>query len=311
MRDKRLTYLLAIINEGSFSKAAKRLYISQPALSQTVKGLEEELSCSILRRDTTPLSLTYEGELYCKTMLHLNEEYENFVRQIKDLSQPLCGNIALGISAMRAQQLLPQLLPVLRRELPGLNLRFVHGQNRRHLLELVRDGQVDFSISSGDRPHDLVTELLDRSEDLLIVPHAHPMSAKYGYEKDWRKKPPVHFCDFADDCFILKFPGQGGRVSSDRLMAQEGFVPKSFIEVFDYNTGIQLADAGLGVTVISESYVIPQYDRLKGCLFGFSAESTEEVFLSYKPTLYITALMQRFMDLCKSAPQWKRATEKD
>ncbi|MEA4919684.1 MAG: LysR family transcriptional regulator [Clostridiaceae bacterium] len=305
MDNKRLTYVLAIVKEGRISAAAKKLYISQPALSQAIKAIEEEIGAPILRRDTSFISLTYEGELYVKMLMQMQELQDNFSRQISDFSQSRAGKITLGVSAMRAQQLLPQLLPALRRELPGLELRLVHGNNRKHLTQIVEEGQVDFAISGGPRPWGMKIEVLTRCNFIIIVSRNHPMSLKYGGEKDWRKKPEVTFHDFSDDCFILNFPGQGGRTNSDYLMNLEGFTPRSYIEVFDYSTLVRLADEGMGAAILSDNSVFAQYDRLNGCLFKLSTSFVSETFLFYRSTLYISGLMQKFIDMCKTVPIWR------
>lgn len=304
MDNKRLAYILAIVKEGRISTAAKKLYISQPALSQAIKAIEQETGAPIFRRDTNSMSLTYEGELYVKMLMQMQELQDNFSRQISDFSKSRRGRITLGISAMRAQQLLPQLLPVLRRELPGLELRLVHGNNRKHLAELLEEGQVDFAISSGSKPWGMKIDVLTQSDFLIIVSKEHPMSIKYGGEKDWRKKPKVMLHDFSEDCFILNFPGQGGRTNSDSLMSMEHFTPRSYIEVFDYSTLVHLADDGVGVAILSDNSVLPQYEQLNGCLFKLSTSFVSETFLFYRPTLYISGLMQTFIDMCKTVPIW-------
>ena len=64
MNDKHIQYVLAIAQEGSFTAASKKLYVSQPSLSQTIKLIERDLGAQIFDRNTTPISLTPEGQKY-------------------------------------------------------------------------------------------------------------------------------------------------------------------------------------------------------------------------------------------------------
>ncbi|MEE1042732.1 MAG: LysR family transcriptional regulator, partial [Clostridia bacterium] len=77
-------YILTIYNEGSFSKAANKLYISQPSLSASVKRIEEKVSVPLFDRSTTPISLTEAGQEYVKYALEIKEREQDFERYISD-----------------------------------------------------------------------------------------------------------------------------------------------------------------------------------------------------------------------------------
>ena len=82
MNIRQAQYLITVYEEGSISNAAKRLYISQPALSQTIQIVEKEIGARIFNRNTTPISLTYAGEKYLATAPKLIALETNIHREI-------------------------------------------------------------------------------------------------------------------------------------------------------------------------------------------------------------------------------------
>lgn len=84
---KEFEYVLAINEDKSFSKAAKRLFISQPSLSQYINRLENQLGVTLFDRNTIPLTLTYEGELYIEAMQNIVEIFNGMQKSFDDISE--------------------------------------------------------------------------------------------------------------------------------------------------------------------------------------------------------------------------------
>ncbi len=304
MDQKRLRFILTILREGTFSAAAKKLYISQPALSQYIIGLEEEYRCKIFHRDTSPITLTYEGELYVKFLRQTQQLESDLLLQLEEVQTAKRGRISLGISPMRAQQLLPQLLPTLFEQMPELDLRLIHGSNRAHLAQLLLDGEADFCITSGPIHPKLDFIPLATSTFLLMIPLNHPFAQQYGGERDWWKKPPVDLKNFENERFILNYPFQGGRAGMDDTFSGSRFFPKQYIETFDLHTCIALVEAGVGVTLVPDSHVLHNFQKLQASLFRITYVHHENLCICYRHSRYISSLMERFIELCKTVPSW-------
>ena len=91
-----MRYIYKIYKEGSFSKAAKDLYISQPSLSATVKKVEQKIGMPLFERSTNPIQLTECGKQYIKTAEQLMNLEEQFANYVEDLNELKVGHLAIG-----------------------------------------------------------------------------------------------------------------------------------------------------------------------------------------------------------------------
>ncbi len=175
MDDRQLRYLLAVSEARSVTKAAEQLYISQSALSHYIKNAELELGVPIFDRSTSPISLTYAGELYIESAKRILQETETLEKKIKDINHNMTGRIRIGFPRDRASYLCPYIIPEFRELYPNMTV-IVYTDGGKELLNGLREGKVDFAILPDSQKEDdrgLVTEYL-YSEEVLI-------SAKPGY----------------------------------------------------------------------------------------------------------------------------------
>lgn len=91
MNSRHAEYIMTILKEGSFTAAAKKLYLSQPSLSQIVKSAEHSLGMPIFDRTTVPLTLTAAGELYIRAAQQIAQITENLDREIQELQEKKQG----------------------------------------------------------------------------------------------------------------------------------------------------------------------------------------------------------------------------
>ena len=106
-------YFVAIVDEGSLTKAAEHLYVSQPSLSQYLKRLEANLGVELFDRSASPLRLTYTGERYYQYVLQMMKLDENIRREFQDIKNQTSGRLRLGVALWRlpAAGCIPQLSP--------------------------------------------------------------------------------------------------------------------------------------------------------------------------------------------------------
>ena len=139
MNLKQALYIQTIAREGNITAAAKKLYVSQPSLSQMVRQVESEYGVTLFDRTVSPLRLTYAGEKYlqaAKTMLAANERLENELREIR---QENSGLLRLGISVQRAIQILPVALPWFTMQYPKVSVE-LREEGSAKLEELLEAG---------------------------------------------------------------------------------------------------------------------------------------------------------------------------
>ena len=111
MNLKQARYFITIIEEGSITAAAKKLYVTQPSLSQMLRQIEAECGTDLLVRTPLPMRPTYAGEKYlecARAIILANEKLEN---QLKDIRNENSGHLRLGISMQRVRRIFPRVLP--------------------------------------------------------------------------------------------------------------------------------------------------------------------------------------------------------
>jgi DNA-binding transcriptional LysR family regulator len=176
----QLKILQTISEEGSFKKAAEKLYISQPAVSLQIQNLEKQLNAPIFYRDKRKAYLTETGELlkkYCDRILSLCEET---CRSLDELQTFQSGALVIGASQTTGTYLMPRLIGIFRHKYPHITVELqVH--STRRISRAVANGQINLAIVGGEVPRELnqVLDITAYAEDelALILPVSHPFSS--------------------------------------------------------------------------------------------------------------------------------------
>ena len=183
----QLKILQTISTEGSFKKAADKLYISQPAVSLQIQNLEKQLSLPLFYRDKRKARLTETGHLlikYCERILTLCEET---CRALNELQTLQSGTLKIGASQTTGTYLMPRLIGIFRHKYPQIDVELqVH--STRKISWKVASGLLDLAIVGGEIPVGLEEKLdiISYAEDelALILPRAHPFSSLEYIQKE-------------------------------------------------------------------------------------------------------------------------------
>ena len=183
----QLKILHAISNEGSFKRAAEKLYISQPAVSLQVQNLEKQINKPLFYRDKRKAYLTETGKLlikYCERILNLCEETCLALDELNTLQS---GALVIGASQTTGTYLMPRLIGLFRHKYPQIEIELqVH--STRKIAWGVATGRIDLAIVGGEVPQELKSdlELTPYAEDelALIIPIAHPFSSLKCIQKE-------------------------------------------------------------------------------------------------------------------------------
>ena len=142
---RQLENIVAIAEERSISRAAERLFISQPALSQQVSKLEARLGVPLFSRDKQGLSLTQAGKVYvenAKKILSIRDETYN---RIYDIAAYRKGSISIGVSPGRSPMIVSKIYPQFQREFPGFNIQVFDISNAQ-TKEMLIQGTLDLGF---------------------------------------------------------------------------------------------------------------------------------------------------------------------
>jgi DNA-binding transcriptional LysR family regulator len=145
MTQKELVYVLAVAKEKSISKAAQKLFITQPSLSNAIKKIEEALGTKLFIRTNRGLKLTFSGERYCAIANDIIKIFEDFEIEISDINNLKKGRLHIGITAYISTYLLPKVLPKFKQAAPNIDFTFIELTSVELEKEL-KEGLIDFAI---------------------------------------------------------------------------------------------------------------------------------------------------------------------
>lgn len=272
---RELKYPLTIAEEKSFSKAAKKLYIAQPSLSQFILRLEKSLGATLFDRSKKPLAITEEGETYIDYAMRILAMSGEMRRNLGDRSAAGRGRIALGIPVLRSVYLLPLLLPFFRINHPDIEITLAEGDTN-HLERLLLDGMIDISVMSLPiRARGIRCQTIFDERILLA---AAPRRARLLKARRHRSAmfPVVDIASLWDEDFILTSPGSRLRSIVESICLDRGINPRVALETQSVDTAQSLVAVGNELTFVPEMYVRTSGDR--PCPTYFSLQSPDCVW---------------------------------
>lgn len=219
MNLKQAGYIRAIAREGGVTAAARKLYISQPALSQMLRQVEAELGVELFDRGSVPLRPTFAGEKYLEAadaMLAASRRLENQLREIREENS---GRLRLGISVQRAGQVLPLALPWFVMQYPHVSLEITE-RGSADLEELVSRGEVDLALAAiASASPRLAYELIEKEVIGVLAGEGSLLAARY------LPGTAVELKAAGEDVFVVLKEGHSVRVVQDMLFRKYGMEP--------------------------------------------------------------------------------------
>lgn len=246
---KTIKYVAAIAQEGSFSKAAEKLYISQPALSKCIKKLEDELNTPLFERKGNILELTVAGEVFVRDASSILQLYEKMLRRIANLANMYEDTVHFGISPFYSKYYLSRILPSLYANHPAIKVE-VCEEHSSTLEQMIINGQLDFcTVPMNPVNPQLEYQVIHQEEIFLAVPKNHPVNAYI------TPSPGIPYIDLKlvkNEPFIALKKVQKFTEMSQRLCDNAGFTPKVVYETLNWDTVNMFIASGLGVGFVPE-----------------------------------------------------------
>ncbi len=256
-----LEYFVVAAEELNFTKAAKRLFISQQSLSNHIAHMEQEFGVALFNR-TTPLTLTYAGQrllIRARSLLTYKDETYHELADIKDFT---VGQLSIGLSHTRGRVILPHVLPAYRERFPNIDLKIMEG-NTSELETGLLHGDVDLVIGMLPfRVENIETVPICAEEVLLVVPDA-VLKKTFGSRTSQIRRQLQENADLAllRDCpFILLHQGNRVRTIADELFQEAQISPRIALEMENIETVLALSVRGMGITFYPKMFAANRED---------------------------------------------------
>ncbi len=251
-----LEYFLVAAEELNFTKAAKRLYISQQSLSNHIANLEKEFDVMLFNR-TSPLTLTYAGQALAakaRQILDLRDETYQEIQDIKDFTT---GQLSIGVSHTRGRFILPEILPAYKSQFPGIELHLIEG-NSSQLAASLLHGDIDLMIDLLPLNVENVETIPICQEDILLtVPDKVLDEVFPGRKEDIKNRlalsPDLKL--LADCPFVLLKKGNRVRTIADEMFEDSQITPRIVLETENIETVLSLSCTGMGLTFYPKMFI--------------------------------------------------------
>lgn len=137
---QHLKYFVAVAKEGNFTKAAQKLYVSQPTISKMVKSIEDELGVVLFDRTGKQAKLTDAGEIILVQARNIIQSFDNLSSELDDLIQLKKGNIHIGLPPMVGSRFFPKVIQAFHKKYPNITVQLVEdgAKKWKEMLEMVR-----------------------------------------------------------------------------------------------------------------------------------------------------------------------------
>lgn len=242
---RHLRYFVAVAEERHFRRAAERLHMAQPPLSQAIRRLENEVGAQLLHRTTRRVDLTDAGRGYLARARAILAQVDNAADEARRISAGTLGHLAIGCTGSATYSLLPALSRHLAAELPGIHFTFRGDMLVPDQVEALRTHAIDIAIL---RPpvadQSLTVQLLRREPLMVAVPSDHPLAAQ----------PEVRAATLGSEDLIVHAADRRSLMYdvTMRLLHDAGVRPRIRHEVGETSTLITLVAGGLGVAIVPE-----------------------------------------------------------
>lgn len=233
---RQLRAFVSVAEGASFTRASELLHLSQPALSYTIRKLEESLGLQLLARNTRTVELTPAGQHFLAQARRMIRDMDDAVRDAKETVALTRGEIRLAALPTAAASFLPEAIAAFTREHPGIDFRLRDGR-AGEVLGWVRNGEVDAGISSSpDDSSGLSFEPLLDDNLVLLVRDEGQRKAR------WKRLP-----------YIALAPDTSIRPLADAALKHLNVTPLPAWEVAHMSSAVALVREGLGFSLLPAS----------------------------------------------------------
>ncbi|MBR2861203.1 MAG: LysR family transcriptional regulator [Clostridia bacterium] len=302
---KYADYVYKIYQEKSFTLAAKKLFISQPALSAAVKKTEEELGFKIFDRSTANLMLTDAGKVYISAIEEMNKVERNLKNYVENINLLNFGDVTVAGAAFISSFILPGIIMEYSKRHPNISVQLLEA-NSVNLQEKLLQEEIEILVD-----YDFDNEIfqsfpLKKESILLAVPKKHEINQKAKHAlshqdiisgKHLNKQVKgVDLSLFENEKFILLKAGNNMHKQSHKICASFGFAPQSLIAVDQLMTAYNASNLGMGITFTTDTLVSSAADSGNLLYYVLDVPDAERtLFIAYKKKEYVSPAVKEFV----------------
>ncbi|QSE90613.1 LysR family transcriptional regulator [Rhodococcus pseudokoreensis] len=288
MELRQLRYFVTVAEEMNFRRAAERLHIAQPALSQQISKFEKELRTTLFERTTRRVELTDAGRVLLDEGRRVLAEADHALAAVEQVAHGEVGLLRIGFVSSAALRIVPATMLALQKEWPGVQVQLSESTTDRQL-SAIADGILDIGlVREVDRADGIVVRPLTR-EPLLVAMHSsHPFAARES----------VRLVELRDERFLTFPRGQVSRLYDHiaALCHHAGFRLEAAQEAVQFPTLLGLVAANTGVTIVPASLRALHLPDLRYVALS-DAQAVSTVSVAYRADRQQIPAIRHFLDV--------------
>ncbi|WP_233429300.1 LysR family transcriptional regulator [Brevibacterium antiquum] len=242
---RHFSAFIAVAQELHFGRAAEKLHIAQPALSQMIRSLEAELDAPLFERTTRRVRLTPSGEALLEPAHAIRDQVEGARRIARSAQEGIVGRVRIGFGGTSGYSILSLLAREVAERQPGIELELHPQMYCGEAALALRDGVTDLAVISPPASAGIAVHVIRQERVMVAVPTRHELAGRNS----------VSMADLEEQPFITYAPSHGSQVREAmmRLADQAGFLPRIAQEAPDPYSLLALVGAQVGISIVVES----------------------------------------------------------
>ncbi|MFX3633430.1 MAG: LysR family transcriptional regulator [Candidatus Pristimantibacillus sp.] len=286
MELRQLQYVIQIAIEKNFSRAAEKLHIAQPSLSQQLSKLEQELGVLLFRRTTNSVELTQAGQVFVDKSQTILDGIEQLKQEMDDMAQMRRGRLVVGTMPITGAHILPLVLPVFGAQYPQIEVILVEETSSR-LEQLTANGGTDISLLSLPlEDTTLAWETLMEEEICLAVPPHHQLADRTN---------SIDIDELKNQPFIGLKKGQGFRQITVELCQKSGFTPNIVFESNNMETIQSLVAGGMGIAFVPKMLIRQKGSEFAPVYLPLTANPSRTLVIASRKGRYLSKAAEAFI----------------
>jgi DNA-binding transcriptional LysR family regulator len=290
MELRHLRYFVTLAEELHFGRAAERLHIAQPPLSQQIRQLEVELGFQLFHRTKRTVQLTEAGQVFLGEVQQIFQQLDRAIQVGRKTSRGEMGQLVVGFVSSTAYNVLPTILRTFRTRVPDVSLE-LHELSTEQQLQWLREGRIDVGFLRLPVDEDTFSVATIFQEPLVVaLPETHPLA----------NGASVSLRSLSNELFIF-FPRSIAPGLYDQIISlcqQADFSPTVAQEAMQMQTIVSLVAAEMGIAIVPESL---QHLQRTGVVYKAIQEPTSKVAIAMIWRCNDTSpTVQRFLEVVRS-----------
>ena len=300
-------YVYAVYEEKSFSKAAQKLYITQPALSTAIKKVEKKIGSPIFDRSTSPIGLTPSGEVYIDAIEKLFALEQNTINQLNNLNGLLAGKLTIGGTVFLTSYILPGLLAEFSRKYPQIKIELVEGTTSQ-LTDKLLSEEIDLLIDNSEMDDKNYEKYYYSTERIILaVPAGFEINEElrqYQISRDAietrayqsEEMPALPLPLLKKKPFIFLKEENSINKRGVKMCSRQNFTPNIILKPDQVITAFNMASKGVGATFIPDALVSSVPYDVPLCYYKMDDDlAIRNVYFYKKRNKYMTKAMEEFL----------------